>query len=248
MAISVSRPSMHHWTRLAKRREVANGTWSFYFEKPEGFVFKAGQFVELTILYPKESDAEGNTRSLSISSAPYEHFLSVTTRMRDTAFKRNLSNMISGTEVSVSDPAGEMILHEDDARPAVILAGGIGITPFRSIVFEAAHRRLPHRLSVFYSNRRPEDAAFLEELHQLQQVNPNYQLFATMTQLENSNRPWVGEMGPIDSAMLGRHVTSLEAPIFYIAGPPRMVRGVRTMLNAAGVRESAIRIEEFDGY
>lgn len=243
-----SQPAPQHPTRLVKRREVAERTWSFYFEKPPGFVYTAGQFVDLTLMQPQETDGTGNTHAFSLSSAPYEHFLMVTTRIRDTAFKRNLSGMMSGTEVTVSDPMGELVLHEDDALPAVILAGGIGITPFRSIVFEAAYRKLPHRLSVLFSNHRPEDAPFLEELEKLQEENPNYRLFPTMTQLDRSNRPWVGERGMIDEAMLRRHVPDLTTPIFYMAGPPRMVKGMHAMLTRAGVAETVIRTEEFDGY
>jgi ferredoxin-NADP reductase len=91
-------------------------------------------------------------------------------------------------------------------RTAVFLAGGIGITPFRSIVFRAAKEKLPHRIFLFYSNRRPEDAPFLDELQAVERENPNYKLIASMTEMSKSQRPWQGEAGLIDKEMLARHL------------------------------------------
>jgi ferredoxin-NADP reductase len=142
---------------------VAEGTLAFHFERPAGFQFKAGQFVNVTLVEPPETDAEGNSRSFSMASAPFETDLIVATRIRDTAFKRVLKAMPTGSEVSIAGPFGSFTLRQN-SRPAVFLAGGIGITPFRSMLLQAARERLSRRLFLFYSNRRPEDAPFLDEL------------------------------------------------------------------------------------
>src|ERR1700688_1019187 len=84
---------------LIRREEVAEGTMAFHFEKPSGFNFKAGQFADVTLTNPPETDAEGNTRTFSIASPPFENELVFTTRMRDTAFKRSLKNVPLATEV-----------------------------------------------------------------------------------------------------------------------------------------------------
>jgi len=101
----------------------------------------------------------------------------------------------------------------------VFLAGGIGITPFRSIVFRAAKEKLPHRIFLFYSNRRPEDAPFLDELQALERENPNYKLIASMTEMSKSHRPWQGEAGMIDKEMLARHLPARHlnavSPVYY---------------------------------
>ena len=97
-----------------------------------------------------------------------------------------------GTSVQIEGPAGVLTLHRDAARTAVFLCGGIGITPFRSIAFAAAKEHLPHRIFLFYSNRRPEDAAFLAELQVLEKKNPNFKLIASMTEMEKSHRSWPG--------------------------------------------------------
>jgi len=239
---------MNTTSKLVDRQEIAEGTMSFRFEKPFGWTFEAGQSMDITLLAPSETDAEGNTRTFTIASAPYEKSLMVATRMRDTAFKRVLKVMPLGTAVQIEGPAGDLTLHRDAARAAVFLSGGIGITPFRSIAFAAAKEQLPHRMFLFYSNRRPEHAAFLAELQALEKENPNYKLIASMTGMEKSHRPWHGETGVIGKEMLARHLKDAQSPIYYIAGPPEMVKALHAMINESGVDEGDIRAEEFSGY
>lgn len=234
--------------RLKRREEVAEGTMAFYFEKPEGFEFRAGQFVNYTLIDPPETDAEGNRRSFSIASAPSEEDLLVATRMRDTAFKRVLKAMPPGTVVKIDGPFGSLTLQADAVRPAAFLAGGIGITPFRSMVVEATRKKLPHRLFLFYSNRRPEDAAFLRELQEIERQNPNYKFIPTMTQMDKAQRVWRGESGFINPQMLSKYLSDLATPIYYSAGPPAMVTAMREMLLHAGISEDNTRTEDFAGY
>src|SRR5437870_5285538 len=175
-------PIAGYQSKLLSRGEVAEGTMAFHFEKSAQFDFKPGQAADLTLSNPPETDAEGNTRTFSIASPPFENHLTFTTRMRDTAFKRSLKKVPLGTQVKINPPTGSFTLHKNSAKPAVFLAGGIGITPFLSIVRQADHDRLPHKLHLFYSNRRPEDAPFLDVLKMLEKTNPNFQLVCTMTE------------------------------------------------------------------
>lgn len=235
-------------TKLMARREIAEGTMEFSFEKPAGVAQTAGQTVDVTLIDPPETDAEGSTRTFSLASAPHEPVFKIATRMRDTAFKRSLKSMPLGSPVSTTPPYGSFLMHEDSNRAAVFLAGGIGITPFRSMILDATERALPHRLFLFYSNRRPEDAAFLDELQTAAGHNPRFTLVATMTDMEKSAQPWTGQRGYIDGHLLARHLSAGEKPVYYIAGPLAMVAAMRTMLNESGVSNDDIRIEEFAGY
>jgi ferredoxin-NADP reductase len=235
-------------TRLTRRRELAEGTMAFHFERPAGFAFLAGQNVLVTLVDPPELDVQGPSRTFTLASAPHEPELVIATRMRDTAFKRVLKSAAPGLRVHIDGPSGLMTLHEDAARPAVFLAGGIGITPFLSIAQHAAHARLPHRIVLFYGNRRPEDAAYLDELLALEKANPNYRLVAAMSEPEKSARPWRGERGFIDRPMLERHLTDVKAPVYYFAGPPAMAMAMQHLLASAGVDEADMRSEEFYGY
>ena len=127
--------------KLMSRHEVAEGTTAFRFEKPSNWTFKSGQYLDITLLDPSEMDAEGNVRSFSIASAPHEDTLMVATRMRDTAFKRVLNTMPLSSAVKIEGPSGSLTLHNNVKRTAVFLAGGIGITPFRSVVFHSMQRK-----------------------------------------------------------------------------------------------------------
>ena len=237
-----------HEARLVRREIVAEGTMAFYFSKPSGFRHEAGQSLLMTLVNPPETDSKGSARTFTIASAPHEAELLIATRMRDSAFKKALKTAPMGTAVTIDGPNGEMVLHDDPARPAVVLAGGIGITPFLAIARHAARERLPHRLHLFYSNRRPEDAAFLPELQKMEQLNPNYRLIATMAEPEKSAQPWSGETGFIRREMLERHLAGATNPVYYFAGPPAMTMAMQQMLEDIGVSEQAMRYEEFYGY
>jgi ferredoxin-NADP reductase len=241
-------PVSAYASKLLNRADAAEGTMAFYFEKPPGFDFKPGQSVDLTLLNPPETDPEGNVRTFSIASARFDDQLMFATRMRDTAFKRSLKKVPLGTVVKMDSAMGDFTLHENSAIPAVFLAGGIGITPFSSIVRQADHDHAPHRLYLFYSNRRPEDAPFLEVLQNLEKTNPNFRFIASMTDMPRSKKTWSGETQRINQEMLSKYLNDLRGPIYYIAGPPAMVTGMRKMLVQSGVDEDDIRTDEFAGY
>ncbi|MGH3967532.1 MAG: ferredoxin--NADP reductase, partial [Mycobacterium sp.] len=105
-----------------------------------------------------------------------------------------------------------------------------------------------HKIVVLYSNKRPEDAAYLDELTKLAESNENFTFVPTMDHMETSQQSWAGETGVIDKAMLSKYVNDLTAPIYYLCGPPGMVTAMRTLLNGAGVDDDDIRTEEFTGY
>ncbi len=235
-------------TCLKGRQQLAEGTLAFHLDKPFGFDFEPGQYIDLILLNPPETDPEGDIRTFSLASAPYQNDLVVATRMRDTAFKRVLKAAPLGTPLEFDGPMGSFTLHKNASRPAVFLAGGIGITPFLSIARQAAQDRLAHQLYLFYSNRRPEDAAFLEELSELAKTYSNLHFIPSMSDADKSQRPWKGETGFINREMLTRYLTQLRGPIYYLAGPPAMVAAMRQMLAAASVDEDDVRREEFGGY
>jgi ferredoxin-NADP reductase len=238
----------HYKAKLQAQESLCAGTTAFYFEKPEDFEFQAGQFFNFTLLSPDETDLEGNTRALSIASAPHERNLMVAMRFRTTAFKRALNSLPLGSELLLQGPYGSMTLPRNTTRPAVLLAGGIGITPFRSLIRNAAESLSSRRLFLFYSVRVPEEAAFLDELREMEHCKMRYKFICTVTQPEKSRMAWRGETGRISIELLSKWIPDLSVPIYYIAGPPGMVTGVRRMLVGAGVAEEDIRAEEFYGY
>src|SRR5688572_6023980 len=115
--------------KLKGREEVAEGTMAFHFEKPPGFRFKPGQAIDVVLIDPPTTDAQSARHTFSIVSASFHGELVVATRMRDSAFKRALKSLSIGSPAKVEGPFGSLTLHNDRARAAVFIAGGIGITP-----------------------------------------------------------------------------------------------------------------------
>ena len=235
-------------SRLERREEIAEGTIAFHFEKPAGFTFKPGQAIDVILVDIPSADAQSARHTFSIVTAPYQGEVVVATRMRDSAYKRAIKSLPIGSPVRLEGPSGSLTLHSDHTRPAVFIAGGIGITPFMSILRQATNDQLGQRILLLYSNRRPEDAAFLGELQLLESRNKDFRLVATMTQMSESHRAWGGETALVDENLARRAAGDLSAPIYYVAGPPGMVDAMRQTLNRIGVGDDDMRSEEFYGY
>jgi len=236
-------------TKLIARNEVAEGTMAFALDRPTTFDFRAGQYMVVVLPNPPHTDAEGNRRVFSIASPPQDTTcLLLATRMTGTAFKLSLAEVPLGTPVDLSGPAGDFVLHEDASRPAVFIAGGIGITPFRSMLQDAVSRHLPHRITLIYSNRTPEGAAFHEEFARLAQTHANLTYVPTMTQADKARQPWGGERRHVSADFLRSHIAEIATSIFYLAGPPGLVAGITKAVSEAGVDPAHVRSEEFAGY
>jgi predicted ferric reductase len=156
--------------KLESRQEIAERTMAFRFAKPASLKFKPGQFIDITLQNPSQTDSEGDTRGFSIASAPYEDFIMVATRLRDTAFKRVLRSIPLGTEGKIEGSFGNLRLHNDKSRSAVVLTGGIGITPFRSILRHAAKEKLPHRIFLFIRTGAQKMLPFLTNCRSLKRT------------------------------------------------------------------------------
>ncbi len=231
-------------TKLKGRKEIARATMAFYFEKPKGFNFVAGQHITMT-----QTATNDNKRVFCMASAPHEKDLIFAMRMRDSEFKNSLKVMPIGTGVEITEARGLFTLHNDASRPAAFLVGGIGITPFRSMALQAAYEKLPHKIFMFYSNYTLEDAAFLTELRELESKNPNYKFIATMTELDSRFRGNDNyETSYINKAMLEKYIEDVKLPVYYIAGPERFVGAMRNMLQDLNINANNIKTDEFEGY
>ena len=237
---------------LRAKKQIAEGTYEFVFEKPKDFHFNAGQHVRMTLLNPSETDSRGNSRFLTLANTPQDNDLVVAMRMTDSAFKRVLGQMKIGEKVLIQillhSPHGSFVIQDDASIPVVFLVGGIGIVPAYSMIKNAIERKLPHKIFLFYSNRRPEDAPYLEELQNLAKQYPNFKLIATITEPEKSSKSWQGETGYIDQPMLKKYLDDLQSPIYYIAGLTDMVKAMKTLLKDVGISEDNVRSEDFSNF
>ena len=146
-----------------------------------------------------------------------------------------MKTMDIGTELTLDAPYGSFTLQNNTKIPAVFLSGGIGITPVRSIILQATHDKTAHKIFLFYANKTPEDAAFLDELTEAQKRNANFTFIGSMTDMQKSKKEWNGETGFFTKEMLQKYIDDLSLPIYYIAGPAAMVASIRKTLTESGV-------------
>jgi ferredoxin-NADP reductase len=232
---------------VRETREVAKGTLLVVFDLGGREVdFRPGQYFWVELLDPPYHDEKGPRRHVSIVTSPNDRgVLGLCTRLRDSAFKRSLAALEVGAEVEVEEPKGDWKLPEDTVRPYVFVAGGIGITVFRSMLRYVTEERLPHRVTLLYSNRDRASTAFLDELLELERENPNVRVVLTMTQ----DPDWDGESRRIDGEFLRDHLDGdLTAYTYLAAGPPGMVDAVVETLRSAGIPDDQIRPQRFAGY
>jgi ferredoxin-NADP reductase len=231
---------------IKEKQEVAKGTLLVVFDLLGREVdFRPGQYFWVTLVDPPYDDEKGPRRHITVVTSPTERgVLGLCTRLRDSAFKRSLSDLPLGAEVDVEEPKGSFVLPEETDRAYVFIAGGIGITVFRSMLRFIADEGLAHSITLVYSNRDRESTAFLDELAELDSALPNLTLVLTMTQ----DPGWDGETRRIDADFLGDHLGELGAFTYLVAGPPTMVEAVSETLSASGVPEENILAQRFSGY
>ncbi|MGA2865896.1 MAG: FAD-dependent oxidoreductase [Verrucomicrobiota bacterium] len=214
----------------------------------QSFSFQPGQFIRVGLFDPPYPDPKGNVRSFSVASAPADPVVLIAARMTGSAFKRSLADVPIGTPVSVRGPAGSFVLDPNSDAPVALFAGGIGITPFRSMLKHARQQSGARRLTLIYANRCPEQAAFLEELGAWAKDNANFRLLATMTQPEKSKSGWHGPTGYVDVSFVRQYLPEAPSGGCYVAGSPRFVAGVTQALRQAGLADQRVWTDEFTGY
>jgi ferredoxin-NADP reductase len=232
---------------IKEKREVAAGTLLVLFDLGGAEVdYRPGQYFWVELLDPPHQDEKGARRHITAVTSPSERgVLGLCTRLRDSAFKRSLAELPVGTEVEVEPPKGTFVLPDDTSRPLVFVAGGIGITPFRSMLRYIEDERLAHRVTLIYSSRSRASAAFLDELEAIERANPNVRLIVTMTEDE----AWPGERRRIDADFLRDQLDGgLNEASFMVAGPPGFAKAVSAELEQAGVDPALIATDSFSGY
>lgn len=234
-----------HILKLKSKREIARSTILLNFEKPAGFNFIPGQYGGFTLINPSETDAGGNTRRFSLLSSPLDEFISIGTRVQLSSFKRVLTSLPIDGEIKFAGPTGNFVLHEDINTPAVMIAGGIGIAPFYSIIKHATQQKSPRRLFLFYGNNTTQDAALLPELETMANKNP---FFTLISVLAHPDADWQGETGFITHTLIKKYIQDIDTPIYYVCGSPAMVTALQETLVEMGIDNSKIKVEDFPGY
>jgi ferredoxin-NADP reductase len=232
---------------VKETREVAQGTLLVVFDlQGEEVDFRPGQYFWVELPDRGHEDERGLRRHFSVVTSPTERgVLGVCTRLRDSAFKKTLAELKVGDEVEVEPPKGDYMLPEDTSPHYVFVAGGIGITVFRSMLRYIADTGEPYRVTLVYSNRDRASTPFLDELEELEGMLADFQLVLTMTQDDG----WEGESRYVSAELLSDHLDGELADYTYlVAGPPPMVEAVAGQLAEAGVPEEQVLPDRFSGY
>lgn len=231
---------------LLQKMQIAQDTWAFLLDTSlNDYAFEPGQFADLTL--PEMESVPGqSTRTFSIASSPdRSDALMFVSRMRNSPFKNALMKLPEGAPIFVSPAMGEMTIKNTPA-PLAFIAGGIGITPFHSMVSWVLKEKPGTEVYLFYSIRSLELAAFLDEFETYAAEFPNFHFIPTLTEADSPG--WKYERGRIDKVMIRKYVPRDAYPVFYVAGPSRMVTGMRELLVQMGVFDHDIHSEEFLGY
>jgi ferredoxin-NADP reductase len=232
---------------IKKKREVAKVTLLVIFDLlGEEFDYQPGQYFWVELLDPPYEDEKGPRRHISAVTSPTERgVIGLCTRIRDSAFKRSLVELPVGAEVDVEPPKGNFVLPQDASQPLVFVAGGIGITAFRSMLRYIQDEQLSYRVTLIYSNRDRESTAFLDELEEIERTNPNIRLIVTMTDDDN----WSGESRRVDANFFKEYLgDGLNEALYMVAGPPGLAEAATEELKKAGVDEERISTDSFSGY
>jgi len=222
---------------------------SFLFEKPAGFSYQAGQFINITFAV-NNCDNRCNSRNYTLSSSPTQEFLMISTRHGVSRFKQTLEQFPPGVLVDVKGPFGKFVLNEDPNREAVFVTGGIGITPFHSMLNYTTDKGLPKKITLLYANKATSDIPFQLELEQLAQRNKLLTIHHTITQTvpTDTNIVWSGRTGRITNDMVKELIPNWPEVEFYVVGPAQMVLDLKKQLKEMGVTDQNLISELFTGY
>ncbi|MEK7510423.1 MAG: FAD-dependent oxidoreductase [Patescibacteria group bacterium] len=221
---------------FSHKQKEAGDALSFFFRYPKPLLWKAGQYFICTLPHPNP-DNRGIKRYFTIASAPFEEEIMLTTRINlpiASTFKKALYNLAQGESVEVEGPKGSFVV-EDPTKEQVFIAGGIGITPYRAILLDVDHRKLPTGGTLLYANTTAE-FVYQKELESLQKKHQSFQIH------------YLVEPTRITSESIQKFVPSLSRSIFYISGPPPMVDAVEQMVSQLHIPSARIKEDYFPGY
>jgi ferredoxin-NADP reductase/Na+-translocating ferredoxin:NAD+ oxidoreductase RnfD subunit len=231
---------------LVEKKEVAEGTFDFVFAPDRPLVFKAGQYLEWTLGH-RFNDDRGNRRFFTIASSPTEEFvrLGVKFYKPSSTFKRALWAMKEHDKISVSHIAGDFVLPENKKRNLVFIAGGIGVTPFRSMVQYMVDTKDPRSVALLYSNKAASEIAYKDVFDDAAQtIN-----IKTVYAITNDPTPVAGTYnGYIDKELIAREIPDYKERTFYISGPHGMVEAFKKTLYEMGVSRLHIEVDYFPGF
>ena len=238
--------------KFAGKRKVAENTYSFYFRTDQNFTFKPGQYFEWTVPH-EDADAAGIRRYFTVASAPSNKEIEIGVRFSPavSSLKRRLLELKPDEEIIASQLAGDFVLPADKSKRLVFIAGGIGITPFKSMIQYLIDNQEKRSITLFYSNRRPEDISYFNFLNEVSRDLKNelhINVIYALTDLETVPVNWAGERGRISAEIIKKNVPDYETCLYYLSGPTAVVSSFKKILLQMGVKKDQIKTDYFPGF
>ena len=244
-------PKEKHILKLAAKEPAADGTYDFVFHPPRAIRFQPGQYFEWTLAHP-DADARGNRRYFTIASSPTEPEFRIGVRFYDppSSFKKAMLAMKPGDAVLAGSLAGDFLLPPDPREKLAFIAGGIGITPFRSMAKYLTDRQERRDVVLLYSNRRSNEIAYADIFKAAESIGFKtvYAITGNAGNAPNGKNKQHHQHERINSTFIAREIPDYRERTFYISGPRSMIDGATAALHSLGVRRSRIKTDFFPGF
>ncbi len=233
--------------KLKEKKKLSPQIYEFIFPLPHRLNFVPGQYMEWTLSHP-HSDARGNRRYFTLACSPTEKELHIGVKFEEqsSSFKKVLLVLDNNKEIVASQLTGDFVLPTDQDQKLVFLAGGIGITPFRSMIKFLLDTGQKRTIALFYANKNVSEIVYQDIFDRAQELG--LKTIYTLTDKEHLPDGWTGKMGRVTPEMVKEEVPDFRERIFYLSGPHAMVISFEEMLKNLGIPGRQIRVDFFPGY
>lgn len=233
--------------QFIKKNKESKDAYSFYFDRRNlNFDFIPGQYIKI-FLDIENVDQRGTSRYFTISSSPTDkEYLVITTKIIKSSFKKHLLKLNSGETVKAFGPVGYFDFDPKENKNIVLLAGGIGITPYHSLIRYIDSKKISTNVTLIVSFDLFENIIFRSELEEIEAKNKHVKIIYTLTKEKNLYPGF--EKGRITDSLIKRHVDRLDSQKFYIVGSEKAVEGLHKVLKKLKIKEENIFKEDFSGY
>ncbi len=241
------------WSRfslkLVEKIQVSFDTIDFVFFPEKKLAFIPGQYMEWMLPH-KEIDERGSRRYFTIASSPTENniILGVKFYKNGSSYKRAMNFLSQGENITASQIAGDFILPKNKNQKLVFIAGGIGITPYRSILKYLLDMNERRDIVLLYSNKLANEIMYAADIFDSVQRNLGVKIIYTLTDVDSIPQDWKGKTGRINARMIADEVPDYNERLFYLSGSHEMVARFEQVLKDMKIPSSQIKIDFFPGY
>lgn len=241
-------PKYRYMLTLKNKNRIGNDIYDFVFRSNWSMKFRPGQYLEWTLGHAKP-DTRGNRRYFTLASSPTERdvHLGVKFYQNSSTFKRTMLAMRPGSQISASQLSGDFTLPKDPSEKLVLIAGGIGITPFRSMLKYLVDRGEKRPIILFYSNKKPSEIAY-SDIFAEAGTQLGIKTVYTLTDARQAPADWPGYIGHFDPRIIAAEVPDWRERTFYLSGPRGMVMAFEKTLKQMGVTRLRIKTDFFPGF